>query len=123
MACVQTIRSQYLRGVLDSVQVPPAPCHFAIALPFGPFADSGNTRGMMGEIVILVDGDNGGGGIHELSSAPACVPQNIVVPGVSSNRQRKKSVADAARINKIVDVVPRALVIYLQCLCAHGFRP
>src|SRR6267378_2487706 len=67
--------------------------------------------------------DDHAGNIHQLRAARPRVPQNIIVPGKSSDGERQKPVANAARKNKIVDVVSRALHIGAQGIRTYGFGP
>src|SRR5712675_1755530 len=103
--------------------MPPASNHLAVAFTFRPLANSGHSLRMVREIMILVDGYNRAGNIHQFRAARSRVPQNIVVPRKSSDGERKKSVAESARINKIVNIISRALNIGAQGIRPHGFRP
>src|SRR5882672_10697561 len=101
--------------------MPPASNHLAVAFAFRPLANSGHSLWMVGKIMILVDGHDRAGNIHQFRAARSRVPQNIVVPGKSSDGQRKKSVAKSTRINKIVDIISRALDVGAQGIRTHEF--
>ena len=120
---VQAVRVKNLCGVLDRVQMPPRPDHLAIAFPFRALPDFAHPLGMVRVIVILMDGHDGGGNIHQFRAARPRTPKKIIVPGEAADGEREKPVAKAARINKIIDVIPRTLNVRARARALAWIRP
>src|ERR1700676_2648412 len=103
--------------------MPPPSNHLAIAFALRPLPNSGHSLRMMREVMILVDGNNRAGSVHQFRAAGSRVPQNIIVPGESSDGQWKKPITESARINKIVDIVSRTLDVSAQGVRTHRLAP
>src|ERR1700676_101534 len=63
MGRMHAIGCKNLRAVFNRIQVPPASHHLAVAFAFRPLPNSGHPLRMVGEVVILMNGDNRAGNI------------------------------------------------------------
>src|ERR1700730_6804613 len=103
--------------------MPPPSHHLEIAFALRPLPNSGHFLRMMREAMILVDNDIHARSVHQFRAAVSRVPQNIIVPGESSDGQWKKPITESARINKVVDIVSRTLDVSAQGVRTHRLAP